>query len=216
MMFDQAKPLGSEGLDWLKVHLANFMHHRIPYSYLQLSPLFLFLCHMPHLSIPSLFQVHLANLFGHNKITRQQRIDWTDLHLQEVSDSALQPLDGSRWWAEAENPFQALAACGEIHNALSSGNPSTYTTRLPVHQDGSCNGLQHYAGLGRDELGAAAVNLVPFETPQDVYSNVLEKVIEKVARDALIPLDDANADVGVNARLVQDVVSRKVIKQTGT
>ncbi|KAJ1396312.1 mitochondrial single-subunit RNA polymerase, partial [Ochromonadaceae sp. CCMP2298] len=80
--------------------------------------------------------------------------------------------------------------------------------------DGSCNGLQHYAGLGRDELGAAAVNLVPHDKPQDVYSNVLDKVIEKVARDALIPLDDPNADVGVNARLVQDVVNRKVIKQT--
>jgi hypothetical protein len=23
---------------------------------------------------------------------------------------------------------------------------------LPVHMDGSCNGLQHYAALGRDEV----------------------------------------------------------------
>ncbi|KAJ1408558.1 hypothetical protein B484DRAFT_469020, partial [Ochromonadaceae sp. CCMP2298] len=83
MMFDQAKPLGSEGLDWLKVHLAN--------------------------------------LFGHNKITRQERIDWTDAHLEELADSAESPLKGDRWWAEAENPFQALAACGEIHNAINSG-----------------------------------------------------------------------------------------------
>ena len=33
-------------------------------------------------------------------------------------------------------------------------------------QDGSCNGLQHYAAIGRDRLGAAAVNLVPADKPQ--------------------------------------------------
>lgn len=35
--------------------------------------------------------------------------------------------------------------------------------------DGSCNGLQHYAALGRDEAGGAAVNLLPSDAPQDVY-----------------------------------------------
>ena len=28
--------------------------------------------------------------------------------------------------------------------------PADYLCALPVHQDGSCNGLQHYAALGRD------------------------------------------------------------------
>jgi hypothetical protein len=37
---------------------------------------------------------------------------------------------------------------------------------LPVQQDGSCNGLQHYAALGRDKAGAAAVNLMDCEAPQ--------------------------------------------------
>lgn len=32
--------------------------------------------------------------------------------------------------------------------------------------DGSCNGLQHYAALGRDHDGAAAVNLVAADKPQ--------------------------------------------------
>ena len=32
---------------------------------------------------------------------------------------------------------------------------------LPIHQDGSCNGLQHYAAIGRDSRGAKSVNLVP-------------------------------------------------------
>ena len=51
-----------------------------------------------------------------------------------------------------------------------------YVCNLPVHQDGSCNGLQHYAALGRDALGGAAVNLTPSEQPQDVYTGVLKAV----------------------------------------
>ena len=50
-----------------------------------------------------------------------------------------------------------------------SGDPTTFVSHLPIHQDGSCNGLQHYAALGRDVLGAGAVNLLPANEPQDVY-----------------------------------------------
>lgn len=48
-------------------------------------------------------------------------------------------------------------------------NTATYVSHLPVHMDGSCNGLQHYAALGRDEAGGKAVNLLPSDKPQDVY-----------------------------------------------
>ncbi len=42
--------------------------------------------------------------------------------------------------------------------------------RLPlVLQDGTCNGLQHYAALARDSGCGAAVNLLPADRPQDVY-----------------------------------------------
>lgn len=47
---------------------------------------------------------------------------------------------------------------------------------LPLLQDGSCNGLQHYAALGRDVIGATSVNLMPCEMPQDVYSGVAQQV----------------------------------------
>lgn len=46
----------------------------------------------------------------------------------------------------------------------------------PLLQDGSCNGLQHYAALGRDVIGATSVNLMPCEVPQDVYSGVAQQV----------------------------------------
>lgn len=51
-------------------------------------------------------------------------------------------------------------------------DPTTFISHLPIYQDGSCNGLQHYAALGRDQEGGKEVNLVPAEKPSDVYSSV--------------------------------------------
>ena len=151
-------------------------------------------------------KVHLSNLFGNNKISTEQRIEWADSHRDEIWDSAFNPLNGKRWWATAENPFQALATCIEIRNAVDSGDPTTYRCRLPVHQDGSCNGLQHYAGLGRDEVGGATVNLIDHDNPQDVYSRVLEKVLQHI-EEGVSNKDDS-------ALLLHGFVDRKVIKQT--
>jgi DNA-directed RNA polymerase len=50
--------------------------------------------------------------------------------------------------------------------------------------DGSCNGLQHYAALGRDIEGGTAVNLVDAPKPQDVYKGVAAIVAKKVEEDA--------------------------------
>ena len=64
----------------------------------------------------------------------------------------------------------------EIAEASRSDDPANFYTGYPVHQDGSCNGLQHYAALGRDMAGAKSVNLYPFDTPSDVYQDVVELV----------------------------------------
>ncbi|MGH0160467.1 UNVERIFIED_CONTAM: hypothetical protein FKN15_039259, partial [Acipenser sinensis] len=73
-------------------------------------------------------------------------------------------------------------------------------------QDGSCNGLQHYAALGRDVIGATSVNLMPCEVPQDVYSGVAQQVEEFRARDA---------EKGLKvAQVLEGFINRKVVKQT--
>jgi DNA-directed RNA polymerase len=77
---------------------------------------------------------------------------------------------------------------------------------LPVHQDGTCNGLQHYAALGGDSQGAKQVNLSATERPSDVYTYVSEMVEEHLAKDA---------EQGHKyAKLLAGKVSRKVVKQT--
>lgn len=59
-----------------------------------------------------------------------------------------------------------LAACMDLRAALARPDPEAHLSRVAVHQDGSCNGLQHYAALGRDERGGGAVNLTPADRPQ--------------------------------------------------
>ena len=84
----------------------------------------------------------------------QDRLAYADEVMEDILDSANNPLNGKRWWVQAEDPWQTLSACIEIRNALNHPNgPECYVSSLPIHQDGSCNGLQHYASMGRDLLG---------------------------------------------------------------
>merc|ERR1719209_2359373 len=91
-------------------------------------------------------------------------------------DSADRPLDGRMWWSQSEEPWQTLASCIELTNVLRSASPQDYVSHLPIYQDGSCNGLQHYAAMGRDSFGAQQVNLSPAERPQDIYMGVAQNV----------------------------------------
>jgi DNA-directed RNA polymerase, mitochondrial len=98
-------------------------------------------------------KVHLANFAGKDKMTFDDRAAFVDEHIDSVMRSAIDPFGGDRWWTNLEDPFQGLATCIEIANAINSGNPEEYVCHLAVHMDGSCNGLQHYAALGRVSLG---------------------------------------------------------------
>lgn len=93
--------------------------------------------------------------------------------MDKIIDSANNPWADNSWWRESEEPWQTLSVCMEIRDVLNSAcDPRDFISHLPVHQDGSCNGFQHYAALGRDQQGALEVNLLPTDLPADIYSNV--------------------------------------------
>ncbi|KAL1495938.1 hypothetical protein AB1Y20_014580 [Prymnesium parvum] len=160
-------------------------------------------------------KVHLANLYGHTKLSFEERTAWVDDVISSGRLNAVvnQPFDESnlKWWAEADSPLQMLAACMELEKAVKSPSPELYRSNFPVHQDGSCNGLQHYAALGRDLQGGSQVNLVPSTQPQDVYSEVMRSVIQKVEADAS---SHENEKIRTMAQLLQGKITRKVVKQT--
>ncbi|KAM3177314.1 hypothetical protein ACTXT7_004779 [Hymenolepis weldensis] len=153
-------------------------------------------------------KIHLANLTGKVKrSSNDEREAYTDSILDEVIDSAEKPFDGRGWWREQEEPWQTLACCRELTAALRHPTGSAdYINHFPVHQDGSCNGLQHYAAMGRDERGAASVSLEDCERPRDVYTDVTE-VVEAHRKE------DAEAGVEI-ASILEGAVQRKVIKQS--
>ncbi|XP_023368396.1 DNA-directed RNA polymerase, mitochondrial isoform X3 [Otolemur garnettii] len=152
-------------------------------------------------------KIHLANLTGLKKrASLHERLAFADEVMDDILDSADQPMMGRKWWMGADEPWQALACCMEIARAVRTPNPATYVSHLPVHQDGSCNGLQHYAALGRDSVGAASVNLMPLDLPQDVYSGVAAQV-------EIFRRQDAKEGLQV-AQVLEGFISRKVVKQT--
>ncbi|KAL2164816.1 hypothetical protein VTH06DRAFT_112 [Thermothelomyces fergusii] len=151
-------------------------------------------------------KIHLANVYGFDKASLQERQEFADRNLENIFDSADNPLTGKRWWLEAEDPWQCLATCFELKAALSSPDPAAFVSHLPVHQDGTCNGLQHYAALGGDTWGAQQVNLLPGDRPADVYSAVAELVQKQVEEDL--------AEGNEFARAMNGKITRKVVKQT--
>ncbi|NXF24066.1 RPOM protein, partial [Rhodinocichla rosea] len=152
-------------------------------------------------------KIHLINLTGlKKKNALQERLEYANEIMEDILDSADHPLTGRKWWMDTDEPWQALACCMEIAKASRSPDPAAYISHFPVHQDGSCNGLQHYAALGRDLSGAASVNLVPCGLPQDVYSAVAQQVEEFRKKD-----DERGLKI---AQVLQGFISRKVVKQT--
>ena len=130
LLFGEARPLGKSGFRWLKIHLAN--------------------------------------LYGMDKLPLARRVDWADEAIASgiIAEVATDPLSHKavKWWGQAESTLQAIAVATELHAAhthrpegapaWSDPEPESYPSSMPVHQDGSCNGLQHYAALLRDTHGA--------------------------------------------------------------
>ncbi|RWS16913.1 DNA-directed RNA polymerase-like protein [Dinothrombium tinctorium] len=152
-------------------------------------------------------KIHVINLTGTKKReSLEERLNYANEIMPLILDSADNPLEGKKWWMDSEEPWQTLACCIEIAKASRSPNPEEYISYFPVHQDGSCNGLQHYAALGRDEEGAHSVNLEPDLKPNDVYATVAA-IVEKERQE------DSAAD-NQTAKVLNGFISRKVVKQT--
>ncbi|RGP75087.1 DNA-directed rna mitochondrial [Fusarium longipes] len=151
-------------------------------------------------------KIHFANLYGFDKASFSEREAFATENLHNIRESVENPLNGSRWWLKAEDPWQCLAACFELKAAHDLEDPTKYVSSLPVHQDGTCNGLQHYAALGGDTWGAQQVNLVPGDRPADVYMAVANLVKESIAKEA-----ESGNQLGKNCL---GKITRKVVKQT--
>jgi DNA-directed RNA polymerase len=152
-------------------------------------------------------QIHGANVYGYDKESYEKRVLWVQDHRTEIQSYAENPLE-NRGWAEADKPFQFLAFCFEYNSYLNA--PDSFKTHIPVQLDGTCNGLQHYSALLRDEVGGRAVNLLNSEKPHDIYATVAKKLEEKLN----VIKDSDNSDDSLRSKVWLALgINRKLTKR---
>lgn len=145
--------------------------------------------------------IHGANQWGLDKVSFQERLKFVEDNHGLILSIGRDPLS-ENWWTQADKPWGFLAFCiewAEIHD-----NPG-HLSSLPIHLDGSNNGLQIFSLLLRDPIGAAATNCTPTESPRDIYADVAARVVEKL-RASGQPNDHLWLDFGIDRKTTKRVV----------
>lgn len=123
--------------------------------------------------------VHLASMWGNDKVSLEDRIVWVEEREEQWRRIAADPM-GNLEWSSADKPWQSLAAVFDWVGYLDHGDG--YVSRLPVSVDGTCNGIQHLSALTRDAYAGSLVNLTPGPKPADIYKTVAEELQEDIER----------------------------------
>ncbi len=151
----------------------------------------------------SWLKVHVSNTWGFDKASLEDRFEWTENNEDLIQRVGIDPLR-NREWMEADKPWQFLRACFEY---VCCNNNENYVSHLPVTVDGSCNGLQHFSAMLRDEVGGSATNLINHEKPEDIY-----EIVREEAEKAMVLDNDSNYTLwGAGGCLSRSIVKRPVM-----
>jgi DNA-directed RNA polymerase len=150
--------------------------------------------------------VHLATVGDFDKCSKKNfndRLAWVVDNEELIIQVGTNFKDSYHIWSTADKPFQFLAACKEYVGYLQNG--IDYECSLPLAQDGSNSGVQHYSAASRSKADGHLVNLVPSDQPQDIYQAVADKVILGVQkdRDNECPLAEQWMDFGITRKIVK-------------
>lgn len=131
--------------------------------------------------------IHLANLGDFDrasKKTMDARVQWCDDNEGFIRACAENPWE-NRGWSEADKPLQFVAACIDYVGYLDNG--VDHVSHTVVCRDGSCSGLQNLSMAMRCSSTAVTVNILPSDTPQDIYQIVADKVVKALVVDSQQP-----------------------------
>jgi DNA-directed RNA polymerase len=146
------------------------------------------------------FKIAGANRFGLDKLTLKQREEWVDANADVILATGQSPTDRLEW-TEAESPVQYLAWA--IEYAEWRQDPQGFLSRIPLGQDGTCNGLQNFSALMCDSVGGAAVNLTAGDAPRDIYTDVAKRVTELLQAMPRSKFRDAWLKHGINRKITK-------------
>src|ERR1035437_1319977 len=184
LTFAEGKPLGRDGAYYLAIHGANCLD-MTPQGQ-----------KLTHLSL-------------------DERARWIQEHTASIIDMARDPLSFTGG-AAAGKPLQFYAFCCEweaYNKHLQKGHRGdSFVSTLPVSQDGTCNGLQHFSAMFRDEVGGSAVNLLPTELPQDIYQRIADSVLGKLE---LLASGDPVAALWLRSGLITRKLTKRPVMTFG-
>ena len=149
------------------------------------------------------FCIHGANKWGFDKATLQARADWHIQHHDQIMAIASDPV-GNLWWKDADSPLQFLAWCFEY--AEWRIDPYGFESRIAVSMDGSCNGLQNFSAMLRDEIGGQATNLTDNAVMEDIYRRVAEAATKRMRSVAETPFTKRWLEHGIDRSVVKRAV----------
>lgn len=145
-------------------------------------------------------RVHAANTYGYDRVSFDERVRFADEMTSTMRQVARDPFVNETWH-DADEPFQFLAACFEIDDAMKAANPADFVSNLPTHIDGTCSAIQHYTGISLCADDAPTVNMTPADEPSDWYSTIAESVADRCR--------DSSDEI---AELVLPYIDRKTTK----
>lgn len=147
--------------------------------------------------------IHGASKFGYDKDSYKDRIHKIQEHHDEILQTVEDPLSHRDFWGNADKPWQFLAWCYEYAGLCKDGHD--FVSYLPIANDGTCNGLQHFSAMLRDPIGGRATNLLPSNKPSDIYQDVADIVLRKL-QECTDPLAKAWIDFGITRKLTKKPV----------
>jgi len=154
--------------------------------------------------------VHAANCAGRDKLSYEDRVAWVDQWLHDsrssewISDCrTIVDAAADTWAAEdIDKPLQFLAA------VLAIFDPAQAAV-LPIQRDGTCNALQHMAGMSLDPELARLVGMMDMDKPESLYVLVAGLVSDEVNRHAA----DMDHPTHVEAKTIAGNVTKQLIKR---
>lgn len=151
------------------------------------------------------FLIHGANKWGFDKATLQERVDWHKDKDKLLMAMASDPVNNTEW-QNADSPLQFLSWVFEY--AEWQIDPDGFESRIAVSMDGSCNGLQNFSAMLRDEVGGKATNLTNNELMEDIYRRVAEATVKRM--QASTNPEDAE----LRSRWLTHGIDRSVVKRS--
>lgn len=152
------------------------------------------------------FLINGANRFGVDKVSVEDRVQWVKDNHDFIISFAQDPIANNAW-KSADSPFQFLAWCFEYADYKAFG--PAFRTHLAVGMDGSCNGLQNFSAMLRDEVGGEATNLIPAKLPKDIYAMVADVTLRKLLCSKAD--DEGYRDLWIKHGINRTLVKRSVM-----